>query len=252
MSKIAIIQFPGSNCIRETASALKHVNCNYSIVRWNQPHLLNDIAGIIIPGGFSYQDRIRAGIIAASLPISEHIKAAGLAGKPILGICNGCQILAETGLIPQFGHTPSKQLALDHNRLNNQAMGFLCDWQYVRLSHSASCVFTEGLPEDLAIPVPINHGEGRFVCQFNEQELKNCCHIQYTDSEGNINSSFPINPNSSQYNLAGVSNTQGNILALMPHPERAIRSQHFPSWIKQNQKNWWETFFKNIKKAIQL
>ena len=251
MPKLAIIQFPGSNCIRETAAVLEYVNCDYKIVRWNQAHLLKEMAGIIIPGGFSYQDRIRAGIIAASLPISDQIKAAGLEGKPVLGICNGCQVLAETDLIPQFSQAPSKKLALDHNRLNNQAMGFLCDWQYVKLSQSNSCVFTQGLPEDLAIPVPINHGEGRFVCQFDSAELKTSCYIQYSDATGTIDSKFPINPNSSQYNLAGISNAKGNILALMPHPERAIRPQHFPSWIKQNQQNWWLTFFKNIKKAIQ-
>lgn len=235
--KIAVIQFPGSNCEYETQRAVQYYGLDCDILRWNaSPETLRQYAGYVLPGGFSYQDRIRSGAIAARLPILNVLFEANQSGKLILGICNGCQILCETGLVPQ-SHSNKNQnvieVALTHNEINGQRIGFKCEWTFVKPSRPEKSVFTRYFDHSDVIPVPINHGEGRFVLSTSaEQVLPNLSVFQYCDSNGEVVTS--ANPNGTTDNIAGIANQNGNVFAMMPHPERASFLKQVPDWILSN------------------
>ena len=242
--KVGIIQFPGSNCERETAFALKQLDIDVHYIRWNQEKHIKNMHALVLPGGFSFQDRIRSGAIASKLPLSSHIITAAKKGVPILGICNGCQILAEMGLIPDLNNTSSLSCAFSNNRKNQQNSGFTCDWTYVCIKQSDKNIFTQNLPEEIAIPIQINHQEGRFVTDISQESLESACSIMYyCDAKVSICSDLPTNPNGSRYNIAGIGNKAGNVFAMMPHPERAISSYQIPSWIEAPKDPLWTHFF---------
>lgn len=246
-NRIAIIQFPGSNCESETARSVRASGLEATIIRWNETESeFHSYDGYVLPGGFSYQDRVRAGAISAKLPIMSWLIQADQLGKPILGICNGCQILAESGIVPNINGDYSISMALAPNYKHDVPNGFVCDWTYVTISQADHNVFTKALPTDIVLPIPINHGEGRF--EFSEDfplssYLNSHTSIRYTTSSGIIDSSYPTNPNGSTANIAGLSNKNGNALALMPHPERAALLKQIPTWIDSD---WVE------KKSSQL
>jgi phosphoribosylformylglycinamidine synthase len=227
MIRIGLIQFPGSNCERETALALKRAGMEPVEFLWNESlDKLSRMDGYVIIGGFSYEDRSRAGIIAALDPVMQEIKAQSEKGKPVLGICNGAQILVETGLVP--GLDSNLSLALTENKRIAEGKiigtGFYNAWTHMRLSakhqHNA---FTRYLsPSDL-IHLPIAHAEGRFLIPdelLQEMEKEGLNLFQYCDAEGEISNNFPVNPNGSAGNIAAISNKAGNVMAMMPHPER--------------------------------
>ena len=246
---VGIIQFPGSNCERETAHALKQLDTNVHYIRWNQEKDIENMHALVLPGGFSFQDRIRSGAIASKLPLSAYIIAAAKKGVPILGICNGCQILAEMGLIPDLDESYSLSCAFSNNRKNQQNSGFTCDWTYIQIKQSEKNIFTKSLPENIAIPIQINHQEGRFVTDISHNTLQEACSIMYyCDANATICPDFPTNPNGSSYNIAGIGNKAGNVFAMMPHPERAISSYQIPSWIKTPRKPLWPLFFNALTK----
>ncbi len=238
--KIAVIQFPGSNCEYETQRAIAHYGLACDIVRWNTAaDTLRQYGGFVLPGGFSYQDRIRSGAIAARLPILEVLFEANEAGKPILGICNGCQILCETGLVPQSQdhYSHSIEVALTHNEILGQRVGFKCEWTYVKVARPEQSLFTRYFEANEAIPIPINHGEGRFVLSENAaQMLNHVALFQYCDSQAQ--STAASNPNGTTANIAGLANRRGNVFAIMPHPERAAFIKQIPDWL---QSNWAQT-----------
>jgi len=225
---IAIIQFPGSNTERETFMACRRVGLNPVEFLWNEPaeNLLN-FDGFIIVGGFSYEDRSRAGVIAALDPIMKKIKVEADKGKPVLGICNGAQILVESGLVPGLDDHRVGMALTDNKRVKNGhvlGVGYYNTWANLQLTASAGrCAFTRHLKTGSWIHVPLAHGEGRFLIPnellgkmiTNEQTV-----FRYCDDEGILSDEFPTNPNGSMYNLAAVCNPSGNILAMMPHPER--------------------------------
>jgi phosphoribosylformylglycinamidine synthase len=155
--------------------------------------------GLVIPGGFSYGDHLRAGAIAAKMPVLENVKELAKEGKPILGICNGFQILCDSGLLPG---------ALT----NNTSMKFICKWVDLEVNNDKS-VFTNLYKKNDVIRMPIAHGEGRYYC--DEATLKE---LQDNDQ---IAFRYEDNPNGSLYDIAGICNQEGNVLGLMPHPERA-------------------------------
>ncbi|MBN1552740.1 phosphoribosylformylglycinamidine synthase I [bacterium] len=227
-SLVAVIQFPGTNCEFETAAALSKAGISCDIFRWNNhPDTLSEYLGFVIPGGFSYQDRVRAGAIAAKKRIMESILIESQKGKAVLGICNGAQILVETGLIPGI-HLGFTEMSLASNRTDTH-FGYHCDWAFVRCINNRGCFSTLFNSEEV-IPIPVAHAEGRFttsdqniVDSIQEKEL---IAFQYCNSSGIIESGFPVNPNGSLLNIAGLYNKEGNVLALMPHPERA-------SWMRQ-------------------
>ncbi len=237
--KIAVIQFPGSNCERETVHAIQAIGGTAEIIRWNTSYpIFKSFDAYVLPGGFSYQDRIRAGVIASKLPIMEFLLEASKERKPILGICNGCQILAESGLVPNISGNNKIEMALDHNECNEEKIGFICDWQHVQIKNPKQCLFTQEFEENLVIPIPINHGEGKFIFKATDLEaLSNHTLLQYVSNETNTetsNTAFPVNPNASQWNIAGISNAQGNVFALMPHPERAYLLKQIPESLEGN------------------
>ena len=216
---VTVIRFPGSNCEDESARVLERVGLHPRILRWNEdPNALRQSAAYVLPGGFSFQDRVRAGAVAARLSVVDMLAERAAAGAPVLGLCNGAQILVEAGLVPDHGEIGA---ALAPNHMEHRR-GYYTRWVFLAPGPAAErCLFTRGLAE--AIPVPMAHAEGRFVAYGDraEERLSDCGALCYTDSAGEPVASFPGNPNGSQASLAGVTNRDGNVLALMPHPERA-------------------------------
>lgn len=236
--RIAILQFPGSNCEMETARAVGRAGLAPSLFRWNDdPARLRDYDGYVIGGGFSYQDRVRAGVIAAKEPVLEAIDEAAAAGKPVLGICNGAQVLVEAGLVP--GLQPGcVEMALTANVMQREGhtvrRDYYCNWAFLRCGTAAErTAFTLGLAEGDVLPIPFAHGEGRFVTRDPavRESLDAGRHIvlQYASPEGAVDESFPTNPNGSMAAVAGLCNVAGNVLALMPHPERAALLRMVPA-----------------------
>ena len=160
--RIAIIQFPGSNCESESIRAVRQAGMEPVEFLWNEDYnKLKDFAGYFIVGGFSYEDRSRAGIIAALDPVIKEIKAQSEKGKPVLGICNGAQILVESGLIP--GIKNEIQMALAPN-INPVISGYYNVWVNIKNNEDIGrCAFTRLIEKNEVIPVPIAHGEGRFI-----------------------------------------------------------------------------------------
>lgn len=248
MIRIGLIQFPGSNCERETALAVKRAGMEPVEFLWNEAlQKLQHFDGFILVGGFSYEDRSRAGIIAALDPVMQTIKEQGTQGKPILGICNGAQILVEAGLVPNLTNHPSGLTLTENKRLFDEKIlgtGFYNAWINMRLSDTHQTnAFTRYLSPQQIIQLPIAHGEGRFVMPdstLKELIKKGLNLFQYCDDKGQIIDNFPINPNGSIANIAAVSNEAGNILAMMPHPERTtngdplFRSMH--DYIKEGKR----------------
>jgi phosphoribosylformylglycinamidine synthase subunit PurQ / glutaminase len=228
--RIAIIQFPGSNCERETILAVKRAGMQPVEFLWNQgAEQLNNMDAYIIVGGFSYEDRSRAGIIAALDPIMQTVKVQSEKGKPVLGICNGAQILVETGLVPGVEHNKTVMVLAENKRMAQGKIlgtGYYNAWINMRLSdHHQRNAFTKHLsPKDI-LHVPVAHAEGRFVMSkalLQEIENQGQNIFQYCDAAGQIIDAFPVNPNGSLHNIAAISNKAGNVMALMPHPERTI------------------------------
>jgi phosphoribosylformylglycinamidine synthase len=225
---IAIIQFPGSNTERETLMACRRVGLNPIEFLWNeQAENLSNFDGYIIVGGFAYEDRSRAGVIAALDPIMKQIKIEAESGKPVLGICNGAQILVESGLVPGLENHRVGMALTDNKRVKGGhvlGVGYYNTWANLQLTASAGrCAFTRKLKTGEWINVPLAHGEGRFIIpdELLEKMIENEQTVfRYCDDEGIISDEFPTNPNGSMFNLAAVCNPKGNVMAMMPHPER--------------------------------
>lgn len=219
--RAAIIQFPGVNCEYESARALATAGAAPTILRWNEaPERLPDFDLFLLPGGFSYQDRIRAGAVAAKERVLDALFDQASAGKPVLGICNGAQVLVEAGLVPGDG---AVELSLARNRMPDRA-GYYARWVYVRVDASP-CVFTRHLPPGTVLPLPIAHGEGRFTGgdpgRMATLAARGQVPLVYATADGATAAGFPDNPNGAERDAAAVCNARGNVLAVMPHPERA-------------------------------
>jgi phosphoribosylformylglycinamidine synthase len=228
--RVGVLQLPGVNCEYESLDAVRLAGMEPVLVRWNAGR--DEIAalqGYVLPGGFSFQDRIRGGAVAAKEAVIEHVVRAAAAGKPVLGICNGAQVLVEAGLVP--GICPGRvELGLAPNMMGDRT-GYFCRWVYVKAcSRSGGSAFTDAFEKDEVIPIPVAHGEGRFVS--SESSVLDAIAaggqviFRYCDEDGNCGGPFPVNPNGSWMDAAGICNKKGNVLALMPHPERA-------SWMGQ-------------------
>ncbi|MBC8215777.1 MAG: phosphoribosylformylglycinamidine synthase I [Candidatus Marinimicrobia bacterium] len=240
-AKIAIIQFPGSNTERETLMACRRVGLNPVEFLWNEPsEILSDFDGYVIVGGFAYEDRSRAGVIAALDPIMKQIKIESEKGKPILGICNGAQILVESGLVPGLENHRLGIALTDNKRVKSGhviGVGYYNIWANLRMSAPPErCAFTRHLETDDWINIPLAHGEGRFIIpdELLEKMIANDQTVfRYCDDLGNIIDEFPTNPNGSMHNLAAVCNPAGNVMAMMPHPERTEKGDSIFSSMKQ-------------------
>jgi phosphoribosylformylglycinamidine synthase len=208
--------------------ACRRVGLNPIEFLWNeQAENLSNFDGYIIVGGFAYEDRSRAGVIAALDPIMKQIKIEAESGKPVLGICNGAQILVESGLVPGLENHRVGMALTDNKRVKGGhvlGVGYYNTWANLQLTASAGrCAFTRKLKTGEWINVPLAHGEGRFIIpdELLEKMIENEQTVfRYCDDEGIISDEFPTNPNGSMFNLAAVCNPKGNVMAMMPHPER--------------------------------
>jgi len=202
---IGIIVFPGSNCEQDVAWACEHLGINYRYL-WHGERDLCGVDAVVLPGGFSYGDYLRCGAVARFSPVMEEVIAFAGEGRPVLGICNGFQILTEAHL-------------LDGALLRNKELKFIC--REVPLRVEAQCDWLEA-PAGAVLWLPINHNEGNFVCdtetleQLREHEQ---VILRYCAPDG---SNIDIAPNGALDNIAGICNKRRNVFGLMPHPERVV------------------------------
>jgi phosphoribosylformylglycinamidine synthase I len=228
--RIAVLRFPGMNCEEETRRAVVASGMDCDVFMWNGPRsVLEEYDGYVLPGGFSYQDRVRAGAIAAKDRVVECLFDSATAGKPIIGICNGAQILLEAGLVP--GIEPGRvEMGLARNIMPNRD-GYYTNWTHLRVLNDTSSA-TSAADRGTVLPVPVAHAEGRFVSSvdglIDELFDRNQVVLVYARADGSPEDGFPANPNSSTRSIAGVANPRGNVVAIMPHPERAARLFQVP------------------------
>ena len=206
----SVIQLPGSLDDRDLRFALKSVLDAEARLVWHKEAALPaDTAAVLVPGGFSYGDYLRAGAMARFSPIMADVKRFADAGGPVLGICNGFQILCEAGLLPG---------AL----VRNHHLHFVCEFVNVRVEH-ARAPFTSRAAVGRVLRLPIKHGEGAYYAPpelLAELERAGQVVLRYVDRAGNATADG--NPNGSLANIAGVANARGNVMGLMPHPEHAV------------------------------
>ena len=204
--KVGVVVFPGSNCDRDMYHVLTdvfHFDAQYF---WHEKGIPENIDAVILPGGFSYGDRLRAGVIAAHSPIIKDVKKLASYGVPILGVCNGFQILVEAQLLPGV-------------LLKNTSLNFMCKWTSLTVENNHT-PFTNQLKIGQKIPIPIANGEGRYyVDEFTLEQLKENNQIVFR---------YDDDVNGSSYNIAGVCNKECNVVGMMPHPERAVEPEINP------------------------
>ena len=210
--KFAVIQFPGSNCDQDCTAAINGLPGATAEFVWHKETSLSGYDAIVLPGGFSYGDYLRTGAIAQFSPIMQAVVKDAAAGKLVIGICNGFQILCEAGLLPG---------ALVRNR----SLHFVCDMVTVRVEVDSS-PFTLDLPKGSLLRIPVAHGEGCFFADeatLRELNANQQVVLRYVDDKGEAVAS--ANPNGSVENIAGICNREGNVVGLMPHPDRACQER---------------------------
>ena len=226
---VGIVQFPGTNCELETHQALKRAGLKSDDFFWNNNIKdLEKFDALVIPGGFSYEDRGRSGLIAAKLPVMQEIRKFADQGMPILGICNGAQILVESGLVPGFkDYKLACALTENERRLENGELlgqGYINDWCYISPDRNLNSGAFGDIDKSINnLKIPFAHAEGKFIIPDDVYKLMLDHKVpmwKYCDSQGKSDSHYPINPNGSCHNLAAIGNFSGNVLAIMPHPER--------------------------------
>jgi phosphoribosylformylglycinamidine synthase len=206
--KFGIVTFPGSNCDYDAFHAVTDVLGEEATYLWHKDHDLQGSDVIVLPGGFSYGDYLRAGAIARFSPIMQEVVSHAKSGGPVLGICNGFQIACEAGLLPG---------AL----MRNSHLQFVSAEVRIRVEN-ADTMFTNLYDRGEILRIPIAHGDGRYVAPagvLEELESEGRVIFRYADASGNI--SADANPNGSDGNIAGIISESGNVLGMMPHPERA-------------------------------
>jgi phosphoribosylformylglycinamidine synthase subunit PurQ / glutaminase len=206
--KFGIVTFPGSNCDYDAFHAVTEILGEEAAYLWHKDHDLQGSDVIILPGGFSYGDYLRAGAIARFSPIMQDVIAHSKSGGPVIAICNGFQIACEAGLLPG---------AL----MRNSHLQFVSAQVRIRVEN-ADTLFTNLYEKGEVLRIPVAHGEGRFVAPpevLDSLESEGRVIFRYADARGNI--SADANPNGSERNIAGIVNEGGNVLGMMPHPERA-------------------------------
>jgi phosphoribosylformylglycinamidine synthase I len=200
--RIAVVQFPGTNCERETVRSLEvATRCGVDLIWHADSYPADRYGAVVLPGGFAYGDHLRAGAIARFSPVMRGIQEFARRGGLVLGICNGFQVLLEAGLLPGA-------------MLRNVSLQFRSEWVWCRVERTDT-PFTSACTVGQLLRLPIAHGEGNYVSLDSPAGVA----LRYCDADGNVTS--PANPNGSQDGIAGIANATGNVFGLMPHPERA-------------------------------
>ncbi len=206
--RFAIIRFPGTWSDRDCYHALHTVLEQQADIVWHRETDLSGYDAVVLPGGFSYGDYLRCGAIARFSPVMEAVVEFAAQGRPVIGICNGFQVLCESGLLPG---------AL----MRNDSLEFRCEWTYLR-REGGSTPWADGIATGNVLHVPISHGAGNYYADeagLAELEATGRVVFRYCDAAGNVTPE--ANPNGSLHNIAGIINARGNVLGMMPHPERA-------------------------------
>lgn len=225
--KIGVVTFPGSNCDEDVRKAIRLVTGRDPVDLWHKDHDLRGVDGVVLPGGFSYGDYLRAGAIARFSPILREVIEFAEAGGYVLGICNGFQVLCEAHLLPG---------AL----VKNRDLQFVCRPVRIRVEN-AETAFTSAYEPGQVLRMPIAHGEGDYVADdptLDRLEAEGRVVFRYVDASGAVTNE--ANPNGSARNIAGILNERGNVMGMMPHPERAVGESLgstdglgvFQSWVR--------------------
>ena len=207
--KVGVVTFPGSNCDYDCYKAAQEVLEGETIFLWHKDHDLGGVDAVFLPGGFSYGDYLRAGAIAQLSPIMREVRHFAAGGGPVVGICNGFQILCEAGMLPG---------AL----IRNRSLRFISRPVHLRVE-AARTVFTSSYKPGQVLRIPIAHGEGCYVADdhvLDELEAQGRVAFRYCTPEGEVTEG--ANPNGAARNIAGIVSAEGNVLGMMPHPERAV------------------------------
>lgn len=208
--RVAVAVFPGTWSERDFAHVATEVLGWEARLLWHLETSLGEVDAVVLPGGFAHGDHLRTGAIARFSPIMRAVEAFAAAGGPVIGSCNGFQILAEAGMLPGV-------------LMRNDHLEFRCDWQWLRVERPSSAPSWLGdLADGDLIRLPISHGEGRYVADpgtLDELERSGRVVLRYADASGATTAD--ANPNGSERSIAGIVNEHGNVLGLMPHPERA-------------------------------
>ena len=206
--KFGIVQFPGSNCDRDCYHVASRVLDQEAEFIWHRDRDLGDVDVVVLPGGFSYGDYLRTGAIAKLSPVMQEVASFAESGGPVVGICNGFQVLLETGLLPG-------------GMLRNESLHFICRDVHLRCTRARSA-FSHNLNVGEVLEMPIAHAEGNYtIDEAGLAALREHDQIvfQYCNADGDVARS--ANPNGSVENIAGICNRKGNVVGMMPHPERA-------------------------------
>jgi phosphoribosylformylglycinamidine synthase I len=243
MSKVntLILRAPGTNCDLEASFAFERAGAQVDLVHVDElichKKSLFNYQIMVLPGGFTYGDDISAGKILANelrLKLGDEIQKFVNDGRLIMGICNGFQALVKAGMLPESRGGKSQSLTL----AGNDSGRFECRWIYLRANKTSPCIFTRGI--DLMY-LPVAHGEGKVVIEPERLEELNVA-LYYADETGDIQASYPNNPNGSVNNIAGICDATGRIFALMPHPERFIRWTQHPRWTREPRRDYGDGF----------
>ncbi len=207
--RFAIIRFPGTWSDRDCQHVLRNVLEQQADILWHRDTDLTGYDAVVLPGGFSYGDYLRTGAIARFSPVMDAVMKFAEAGRPVIGICNGFQILCESGLLPGL-------------LIRNQSLQFRCEPVHLRREAGANSPWLSSIPAGEVLQMPISHGEGNYYADpetLDALEQSGRVAFRYSDAAGLVTPA--ANPNGSARNIAGIVNERGNVLGMMPHPERA-------------------------------
>ena len=209
--RFAVVVFPGTWSDHDSQYAVRDIMGNEAALVWHRESDLSGYDAIVLPGGFSYGDYLRAGAIARFSPVMQAVVREAEAGKPVIGVCNGFQVLCEAHLLPG---------AL----MRNEHLQYRCEWVHL-LTENTSSAWTAACEPGQVLRIPISHGEGRYFADdatLEELERSGRVAFRYCTKEGEVTAE--ANPNGSVHNIAGIVNERGNVLGMMPHPERAVEA----------------------------
>jgi phosphoribosylformylglycinamidine synthase I len=243
--RICVLRVGGTNCDAETRRSIRELSVQADIVRVNEMiarRSMFEYDVLVFPGGFSYGDYVRAGAIWAKWIVArlgKELKSFVDEGRLVLGICNGFQVLIEAGLLPAFGGIslfPEAALA------TNSPPGYNCRWISLKNENRGRCAFTSEISRGRVLHMPVAHGEGRFLFAVEKEKRyleklyeNDQLVFRYVNEDGaDAGGAFPINPNGSFHDIAGICNPDGNVFGMMPHPERAFHWWQQPDWTRRN------------------